>query len=103
MTNLSTELRKAFLAGIGAFSLSKDRVQDLIDELITTGEMKEKDAIEYVKELIERAKGEREALQKSIREEAEKVVHSMGVVTKADFEKMNDKLKRLERAAKKKR
>jgi polyhydroxyalkanoate synthesis regulator phasin len=98
MADLATELRRAFLAGFGALTLSKNRVQELIDELVSKGEMKEKDAREYVQDLLERSKKEREALQNSIRDEVETVVRKMGVVTREDLKAIDEKIESIERA-----
>jgi polyhydroxyalkanoate synthesis repressor PhaR len=48
-------LKKAMLAGIGAVVLTKEKVEELVDELIKKGELKQEDRAKFVRELAEKA------------------------------------------------
>jgi polyhydroxyalkanoate synthesis regulator phasin len=85
MTNL---LEKGFLAGIGLLSMTREKAQDLIDELSQEGELQKSEAKQWVDQLSDRGEEERQALRKLIRDEMKKVLDEMGLVTKEDIKEL---------------
>jgi len=85
MANL---LEKGFLAGIGLLSMTREKAQDLIDELSHEGDLQKGEAKEWVDQLSSRGEEERQALRKLIRDEMKKVLDEMGLVTKEDLKEL---------------
>jgi polyhydroxyalkanoate synthesis repressor PhaR len=48
-------LKKAMLAGIGAVVLTKEKVEEMVDELIKKGEISKEDRAKFVRELADKA------------------------------------------------
>jgi len=88
MTNL---FEKSFLAGIGLLSMTREKAQDLIEELSHEGEFQKSEAKQWVDQLSDRGEEERQALRKLVRDEMKKVLDEMGLATKEDIKKLLEK------------
>ena len=82
---------KSFLAGIGLLSMTREKAQDIIEELSHEGEVQKSEAKQWIDQLSDRGEEERQALRKLIREEMKKVLDEMGLVTREDIKKMMEK------------
>ncbi len=85
MTNL---FEKGLLAGIGLLSMTREKAQDIIEELSHEGELQKNEAKQWVDQLSDRGEEERQALRKLIRDEMKKVLDEMGLVTKEDIKEL---------------
>ena len=88
MTNL---LEKGLLVGIGLLSMTREKAQEVIDELSHEGSLQKGEVKQWVDQLSNRGEEERQALRKLIREEMKKVLDEMGLVTKEDIQKLLEK------------
>lgn len=88
MTNL---LEKGLLVGIGLLSMTREKAQEVIDELSHEGTLQKSEVKQWVDQLSDRGEEERQALRKLIREEMKKVLDEMGLVTKEDIQKLLEK------------
>ena len=93
MTSL---LEKSFLAGIGLLSMTREKAQDIIEELSKEGDVQKNETKQWVDELSARGEEERQALRKLIRDEMKKVLDEMGLVTKEDIKQMLEKQNKAE-------
>jgi len=90
--NIMTSLfEKGLLVGIGLLSMTREKAQEVIDELSNEGNLQKNEIKEWVDELSDRGEEERQALRKLIREEMKKVLDEMGLVTKEDIQKLLEK------------
>lgn len=85
-------LRKIVLIGIGALSLTKEKAEQLVKELVEKGHVTTDEARSFVKELLERGQRERETVRKAVVEEIDDLREKWGLVTKKD---LNEVLRRL--------
>lgn len=87
--------RKAFLAGLGAFWLTKEK----IEELVSKGEeaKKEKEWLDNLLEGIEKGK---EAWEERTERVVERVLDRMGLATKAQVEELSKRIKEVEEIVK---
>ena len=88
---MTTLLEKGFLAGIGLLSMTREKAQEVFEELSHEGELQKSEVKEWVDQLSERGEEERHALRKLIRDEMKKVLDEMGLATKADIQKLLEK------------
>jgi polyhydroxyalkanoate synthesis regulator phasin len=89
-------VERTFLAGMGAAALTKDRIQDLVEELVNKGQMTADDGREVVERLMARSREEaRSALRK-----ADSSLHSayreLGLGSKEDLEELALRVEQLE-------
>ena len=88
---MTTLLEKGLLAGIGLLSMTREKAQEIIDDLSHEGEVQKSEVKQWVDQLTDRGEEERQALRKVIRDEMKKVLDEMGLVTKEDLQKMIEK------------
>jgi polyhydroxyalkanoate synthesis regulator phasin len=88
MTSL---FEKGFLVGIGLLSMTREKAQQVIEELTHEGEVQKGEMKQWVDQLSDRGEEERQALRKLIRDEVKKVLDEVGVATKEDIQKLLEK------------
>ena len=93
-------LKKTYLLGLGLATITRDKLEEVVDELIKRGELAEKDRHHVVDELMERARVEQKRLSDSVRQAAQKVVTEMGIPSRSEFEQLLERLDQLEKSLK---
>ncbi len=83
---------KTLYLGLGIISMTKDKAEEIIDELVEKGKMSEDESAKAVKDLMNRAEKERKALDDKINESLEKAIKRMHLATRKDIEEINKKL-----------
>lgn len=89
--------RKALYFGIGLAAYSKEKIENVVKEMVEAGELKNKEAGEWKEKLMEKAEEEKEAVISFVREQVKTVADELGFVTKDDIEKLKKKVSSLER------
>lgn len=87
--------RKMFLAGLGALSLTKERANEIAQELIKKGELSQSESKEFVKDLIDKAEEEKDKLLEKVRPEIEKSLEKMNFASKKSVEELEKKIDEL--------
>ena len=90
-------LKNWFLAGIGMFSLTRERIEEVVEGLVRAGEVDESQAAALAKQLGERAEAERLGLEKLIRGQVNYAVKNMGVASTAELRKISERIDRIEK------
>ncbi len=88
---MKTLFEKGLLAGIGLLSMTREKAQNIVEELSQEGEAQKNEVSRWVDQLADRGEEERQALRKLIRDEMKKVIDEMGLATKEDIQKILDK------------
>ncbi len=82
MTNI---FEKSINLGLGIFVYSREKIEDLVEELVSKGEVAHKDARKFTQELIKRGEEQREELKKLIKDEVEEALNHVNVVREEDI------------------
>lgn len=85
-------IEKAFLMGIGAAMLAKDKAQDLADMLIERGAMTRDESREFVDRLTEQAQEAGRTAGDVMGTEAERMATKLGLATSKDVEQIRAEL-----------
>ncbi len=93
-------LERTLLAGLGLASLTTEKAQEIVDDLVRRGEVRREEAHDLVERLVQRGRQTRERLHQTIREEARKAVREMRLVTQDDLTALERKIEALEAALK---
>ena len=93
-------VKKGILLGLGAAELTREKVETLVDELIRRGELAQKERKVAVEELLEGARRAQDELFKRVRGVVERTVTELGLPTKADLTKLEERLAALEKKIK---
>lgn len=85
-------IERAFLMGIGAAMLAKDRVQELADELVSRGKMTRDEAGTFVNRMYAEADEANRNMQTAWARQMEMVISGMGLASKKDVDDIRDEL-----------
>ena len=85
-------IEKAFLMGLGAAFLAKDKAEELADELVKRGTMTKEESGSFVGKVSAQAHDASSAARKTVSEETAKVADGLGLVSKKDFERLEGEI-----------
>ena len=86
-------VRKTFLAGLGLATLTKEKIEEIVDELVKQGEIAEQDRRRVMDDLLSRAREEQQRLTQKITE----VVSDMRMPGKEHWEDLVRRVENLEK------
>ncbi|WP_422444033.1 phasin family protein [Thermoanaerobacterium sp. DL9XJH110] len=90
-------LKELFYAGIGLASLTKEKAEEIVAELVKKGELSKDEGRETLNNLINRMQEERERLKLKVQEQVENIISSMNLVRKAELDEVKKRLEELEK------
>jgi len=90
-------IKKALFLGIGAASVTREKVEEIVDELIKRGEVAKNERSQVVKDFLNKVEDQEKAVMKKIEQEVEKAVTKLNIATKKDIEKLEKKIATLEK------
>jgi len=88
-------LTKTFYLGLGLYSMTKDRAEEGIDELIESGRMRREEGSQAVGGLLERAEREKAAFDRKVHDAMEEAIKNLHLARQSDIEEISRKLDRL--------
>ena len=88
-------IQKTILAGIGAATMTKEKVEGLVDELVKRGEVTSDQRPKIVQDLLTRVEENERMLEEKVQKSVEKAIGRLGIPTKAGLDALNVKIDRL--------
>lgn len=88
-------LRKTMLAGLGIYSLTKEKAQAMMDDLVQRGDLSKDEGAKFVKAMLEKADEEVTFLKKMIDERINKASAKFRLPYEEEFKKLNQKIDKL--------
>lgn len=85
-------VERAFLMGIGAAMLAKDRVQELAEELVVRGKMTRDEAGTFVNRVYAEADEANKNMQSTMAREMERIMGNMGLASAKDIAEIREEL-----------
>jgi polyhydroxyalkanoate synthesis regulator phasin len=89
-------IRNAVLLGLGVISLTKDKAEELVDDLIKRGEVASGEKFKAVDHLLKEAENQEKEIERKITATVQKVAADMGLITRKDLEEIINTLKNIE-------
>jgi polyhydroxyalkanoate synthesis regulator phasin len=83
---------RSVLAGIGVLSMTHEKAQKIIDELIRCGEVQKDEAKDWFDRLVQRGDEKRQSLCILIHDEVQSTLDELGLVTKQDLQDLASKI-----------
>jgi polyhydroxyalkanoate synthesis regulator phasin len=93
-------LRKTYLAGLGLALLTKEKTEELVDDLIKKGEVAEKDRKQVIDDLMNRARDEQQRFSQLVKDNVAKIMGEMRFPSKSQLEDLNRRVEALEKQIK---
>ena len=82
---MSNAFEKSINIGLGLLLYSREKVEELVEELVGKGEVSKKDARQFAGELMQRGEEQREELKKLIQSEVANALVHVNVAKKEDL------------------
>ncbi|MEW6326566.1 MAG: phasin family protein [Thermodesulfobacteriota bacterium] len=90
-------IKKAMLLGLGVISLTKEKAEELVDDLIKRGEVAREEKFKMVDKLLKEAEKQEKELVGKLTEAVQKVITNLGLPTKKDLEEISKRLEDIEK------
>lgn len=88
-------LNKLFLAGLGAFSLTREKLESIIDELIKQGELARGDKSSILDSLYKEVEKRRDELREFVRKEVKRALKTLDIPTREEVEALKAEIDKL--------
>lgn len=82
---MSNTLEKTISLGLGLLLYSREKVEEMVEELVGKGEVAKKDARQLASELVQSGEEQRDELKKLIQGEVTKSLEQVNVARKEDL------------------
>jgi polyhydroxyalkanoate synthesis regulator phasin len=96
MEEMQDLLRKSMLAGIGILSFTRDKAEDLVNDLTRRGNMTREQAQGLVNDMVRLGETERKELNRSVQEQVRTTVEGMGLASKDEVHELLHRIEILE-------
>jgi poly(hydroxyalkanoate) granule-associated protein len=88
-------IQKVILAGIGTASMTKEKVEGLVDELVKRGEVASEERPKIVQDLLARVEDSERMLEVKVRKSVEEAIGRLGIPTDASLNALSEKVDEL--------
>jgi len=88
--------QKILLAGIGAFALTREKAEQVVNEMVKKGQVKGDDAQSVLEDLMQRGEEERQVLKQTIRNEFKKIISELNLASRDELDQLAERISRLE-------
>lgn len=85
-------IKKTFYTGLGAVALTKEKIEELADELVEKGKLSEGDVKKFVDDLFEKSESAKEQIKKHVEKITEDTLKKMKLATKDDLDALEKRL-----------
>ncbi|MCR4430773.1 MAG: phasin family protein [Tepidanaerobacteraceae bacterium] len=93
---MKSVFKELLYAGIGLATLTKEKAEEIVTELIKKGELSKDDGKDALNNLMIRMQEEKDKLKQRIQEQVENAISSMNIVRKSDLDELKKRLEILE-------
>ncbi len=84
--------KKGFLMGLGALTITKEKVEQVVDELIKKGELAKEERPKAIQDILKKAEEQEKVLFTKITTEVNKAIAKLDIATKEDLIKLEKKI-----------
>ena len=94
-------LKKTLLAGLGVYSLSREKAQEYMDDLVKRGELSKDEGSKFVKAMVDKAEEEAAFVKKMIDERVSQMISVIRPSMDDEIKRLEDKIEALSKEVKK--
>lgn len=88
-------LKKAFSLGIGVLLVSKDKIEEVVNELVKRGELGQEEGKNLVKELIEKGESSMHEVEGKIEKIIQSVTEKLNLPTRKELNELKSEIEQL--------
>lgn len=89
-------INKGLSFGLGLAVASKEQIEKFVDEMVKKGEVSASESKDLMRELFEKGEAEKKEMNARIREQLERILKDLNIPTKADLERLEQRIQELE-------
>lgn len=89
-------MRKMIYFGLGALSLTREKAEKMMNEMVDKGEINREEAKQFIDDAIKKGSEEKEELRNMIKQEYQELKNQFSLVTKKDLEALEARIAALE-------
>ncbi len=93
-------IKKTMLVGAGLAAMTREKIEEIIDELVKKGELSEKEGKEMVDELVEKTKKYKKDMEGRVEKLVADTLKKLEIPTRSEVEELKKKIKRMEKLQK---
>lgn len=90
-------LRKIGLIGIGVISLTQEKIEEFIQEMIKKGEISKEEGKKIVKEMLSEKEKQLKEMEDKINEKVKECIKKSGIATESDINELKKRIEELEK------
>ncbi|MEA2064979.1 MAG: phasin family protein [Patescibacteria group bacterium] len=92
---MSNLIKQTILAGLGVFSLSREKAEEITKDLIKQGELAKTEEAKFVKNLMERVEKSKGEMEKKTEKMVKKTLAKLNLPTRKELDELKAKVGRL--------
>ena len=97
---MSDLFKKTFLAGLGAMSLTREKAQEITNDLIRRGELAKTDEAKFIRDLLDLAEKNKTGLEEKIEKGIERVMAKFDIPTRKEIDELKAEIAKLSKKVK---
>lgn len=90
-------IKKSIYLGLGAATLTKERIESLVDELIEKGQLAKDDKPKAVQDILDKIEKEEKEIKTKIDDTVTETMNKIGIVAKSDYDALLKRVEELEK------
>lgn len=91
-------LKKTMLFGAGLASMTREKMEKFVDDMVKRGEISEKEGRELVDDLIARSKNARQEFEEGVSKAVARTLERLNIPQRSEIEKIWAKIEELEKS-----
>ena len=91
-------IKRMMLFGIGLAAMTREKIEEFVNELVKKGEVSEKEGKEMVQELIDKSKKVRKDLEGKMEEVAAATLKKLHIPTRSELDDLKERIEKLEKS-----
>ncbi len=92
---MSDIIKKAYLAGLGAVSITREKLENFTEDLVKRGEVSREEKAGLLSDLVKAAEKRKDELEKFIQKEVQKVLKTLKIPTREEVDALQEKVEQL--------
>jgi len=90
-------IKKSIYLGLGATTVTKDKIETLIDELVEKGQLTKDDKPKVVQDILHKIEKEEKEIKTKIDSTVKETMNKIGIVAKSDYDILLKRVEELEK------
>jgi len=90
-------IKKSIYLGLGAATVTKEKIETLIDELVEKGQLTKDDKPKVVQDIFDKIEKEEKEIKTKIDSTVKETMNKIGIVAKSDYDILLKRVEELEK------